>query len=441
MRPPSGLTKELYERHRAGAIGEACLRQQRLLACSLAQIDKRCSLDRALEYSQELLRRLPESATEWHILGAIQLAAGRCDEALQSVQTARAINPNDPQLWYHVGHCSYALGDQAQGRAAYQWARDLTPDPTLKESDFNPWLRRGDYDAGWRDWAQVGDRLLGGGGGTNRAYWSVRPLIGRPVWKGDRIAGRLLVNFEHGHGDAFMMLRWIPELLRRVGALRLQVNPEQLSLVAAQWPNVDVVPWSDDPGGFECCTLSFSLPHLFGVKHPDDVRAKPYLRAVGEFRPLEGAFRVGLRWAGNPGLRHDLLRSTELSAWKAVLDVPGVTFYSLQLGSGAEQLSEYAGRIHDLGPELTDWAQTAAAMMQLDLVISVDTSVAHLAGALGRPVWICLPSLPEWRWMLDQLDTPWYGSARLFRQERVGDWSGVFAEVAAALADCVRAAT
>ena len=110
-----------------------------------------------------------------------------------------------------------------------------------------------------------------------------------------------------------------------------------------------------------------------------------------------------------------------------------MTFYSLQIGKESEQIEPYRDLIQDLSGDLTDWERTAAAMMELDLVISVDTAVAHLAGALGRPVWICLPALPEWRWMLERLDTPWYDTARLFRQPRVGQWSSVFETVAAEL--------
>jgi hypothetical protein len=152
--------------------------------------------------------------------------------------------------------------------------------------------------------------------------------------------------------------------------------------------------------------------------------------------PLDGALRVGIRWAGWRHHPDDLVRSTRLADWEPVLQVPGVRFYSLQLDEPAE-FPPFAHRVEDLAPELTAWDRTAAAMMQLDLIISVDTSVAHLAGALGRPVWICLAADPEWRWMLERTDTPGYGSARLFRQTRVGDWSTIFAEIAAELQQLV----
>jgi hypothetical protein len=136
---------------------------------------------------------------------------------------------------------------------------------------------------------------------------------------------------------------------------------------------------------------------------------------------------------------NDGRRSTHLAAWAPVLTVAGVSFYSLQVGGAAGELGAWAGPpIHDLSPELTDWAQTAAAMMQLDLIISVDTSCAHLAGALGRPVWICLATPGEFRWLLEGSTTHWYDSARLFPQRTRGDWAGVFTEVASALRELVQ---
>ena len=155
---------------------------------------------------------------------------------------------------------------------------------------------------------------------------------------------------------------------------------------------------------------------------------------------MSGGLRVGIRWAGDPAQTMDLTRSTRLEAWAPVLAVPDVRFYSLQVGRGSDELREVGAvfeNIEDLGPELTDRTCAAAAMAQLDLVMGVDTSCAHLAGALGRPLWIIIPAVPEWRWEIERTDTPWYGSARPFRQARVGDWSDMFAEMAATLRELV----
>jgi hypothetical protein len=215
-----------------------------------------------------------------------------------------------------------------------------------------------------------------------------RALLGRRLWHGEPIAGRLVLHLEHGHGDGFMMLRWVRAVRQRVGALCLRVRPELLPVLQGQWSDVELVSWSDDLPECEYVVASYNLPHLFGASTPEDMTFPPYLQARETFRPLAGDFRVGLRWAGLPWNDSDHRRSTQLRSWEAVLQVPGVTFHSLQLNDGAEPIRHIDPRIHDLAPELTDWAQTAAAMMELDLIISVDTSCAHLAGALGRPVWV-----------------------------------------------------
>jgi hypothetical protein len=163
------------------------------------------------------------------------------------------------------------------------------------------------------------------------------------------------------------------------------------------------------------------------------VRAKPYFRALEPFRQLPGEFRVGMRWAGSPTHIDDLNRSTALEDWLPVLQVPGVTFYSLQLDDSFDRRAGLGAQVNDLSSELTSWSATAAAMMGLDLIISVDTSCAHLAGALGRPLWVLTPASPDWRWMLWRTDTPWYDSARLFRQPRAGEWASILETVASEL--------
>jgi hypothetical protein len=164
----------------------------------------------------------------------------------------------------------------------------------------------------------------------------------------------------------------------------------------------------------------------------------PYLHAKETFRSLDGDFKVGVRWAGDPGNAHDLMRSTHLTQWAPLLAVRGATFYSFQFQYPAAQLVEPVdAEIVDLVPELGDWSATAAALTQMDLVITVDSSLAHLAGALNRPVWIPLQAAVEWRWGLESPTTPWYPSARLFRQQRVHEWAPVFAQMAAELRELV----
>ena len=188
-----------------------------------------------------------------------------------------------------------------------------------------------------------------------------------------------------------------------------------------------------------------SLSAILGVTLETIPRAVPYLRAPDDCRPqidehrpssiVRRPFRVGIAWAGSPTQGNDRNRSARLADFAPILAVPGVNFYSLQVGTAAAELAAWAGQppIQDLAPQIHTWVDTAAAVNRLDLVISVDTGVVHLAGALGKPVWVLLCQAPDWRWLLDREDSPWYPTARLFRQHRPKDWAPVMAEAAAAL--------
>jgi hypothetical protein len=184
-----------------------------------------------------------------------------------------------------------------------------------------------------------------------------------------------------------------------------------------------------------------SLPMVLGTEIGNIPVQIPYLAAEADaarawrdrLGPLAGR-RVGLAWAGNPRHANDHNRSMPASSLRPLLEVGETTFFSLQMGTAAKGIGELAGgAVHDFAPEIDDFADTAAIIANLDLVISVDTAVAHLAGALGRPVWLLLPFVGEWRWLLDREDTPWYPTMRLFRQKAPGDWSGVVDRVVDAL--------
>jgi hypothetical protein len=191
------------------------------------------------------------------------------------------------------------------------------------------------------------------------------------------------------------------------------------------------------PSPSDSVTRSTLLPALEGNEHDIRSRAQsPDGRIAG--RRIAGRHNVGLVWAGNPGFYNDRNRSVALAALRPALESPGLTWFSLQKGEAARAQIAALGTeplIHDFTADLHDFADTAALIMNLDLVITVDTAVAHLAGALGKPVWILVPANSEWRWLDKRTDSPWYPTARLFRQQVVGDWNGVVAELRDALAD------
>jgi tetratricopeptide (TPR) repeat protein len=266
-----------------------------------------------------------------------------------------------------------------------------------------------------------------------------------PLWGGEPPGDELLVlRCEQGAGDRIQFCGFVPylaergyrvvlwsekfaELLQAVrGVERVISRPEELGTAPARWLHM------------------MSLPHVLGTT-PDTVpQSAPYLAtdparvATWQARIGTHGFKIGIAWQGNRGYRQDRLRSIPLAAFAPLADIPGVRLISLQKGYGSEQVAQvpFGDRIEDLGADFDTgpaFLDTAAAMMQLDLVISPNTAIAHVAGALGRPLFVALNQVPDWRWLLGRDTSPWYPTARLFRQSLAGDWDGVFARIAAAV--------
>lgn len=264
---------------------------------------------------------------------------------------------------------------------------------------------------------------------------------GRERWAGEDLAGRrILVHAEQGLGDNLQCVRFVSELRRRGGRVLLETR-EPLLRLFQRLPDVEQVFLENtEIPEFDCFAPIMSLPHLCGTTI-DTLPPTPYLSTDPQWLaqwesllPARPGLRVGLVWSGNPLNRINKERSLPLSAFAPLAALPGVQLVSLQKGEAAE--AELAGvdfPILPLGPQIGDYADTAAILQQLDLVISVDTSVAHLAGALQVPLWVLVAANPDWRWLAHRDDSPWYASARLFRQERSGDWSSAIARLVQAL--------
>jgi ADP-heptose:LPS heptosyltransferase len=201
----------------------------------------------------------------------------------------------------------------------------------------------------------------------------------------------------------------------------------------------------DDLPAFDVGASLLSLPGIFHTSLETIPADVPYLFAEREsvehwreeLRPIAG-FKIGIAWRGSPTHTNDRARSIPLSCFESLMTLPGARFFSLQKGAGAEELPDLAGRfqITEVGSRLEDFMDTAAVLVNLDLVLTCDTAVAHLAGALGTAVWVALPFVPDWRWLLDRSDSPWYPTMRLFRQKKLGNWADVFEEIKAEL--CVQ---
>jgi Glycosyltransferase family 9 (heptosyltransferase) len=270
---------------------------------------------------------------------------------------------------------------------------------------------------------------------------SKRPTIKAPTWRGEDLPGRhLLVFGEQGFGDVIQFVRFLPLLAARKCKITLLAPAKLLPLLRLSSEQIEIV---SELKTVESIDFDFqvpltSLPLAFDTRLETIPSKTPYLiaspervKAWEERLPESGALRVGIGWAGNPNFPTDRSRSIGLPRLLPLLSVPGVQFISLQkdLRSGDEELLRQHPQVIHLGERLEDFSDTAAVMSLLDLIISSDTAPVHLAGALGRPVWVLLRHVPDWRWLLDRDDSPWYPSARLFRQPVAGDWDSVVAKV------------
>jgi hypothetical protein len=300
-------------------------------------------------------------------------------------------------------------------------------------------LRRGDFTA-FGDLVRWAARLPGRKG---------RLAVDSPEWHGGELSGRtiLVAATRDGDGDTIMFCRYL-HLLKAGGARVTVVCWERLASLLAGMGAVDRVIIPETPVPADAARHDFHvywlpLPSLLGTTAETIPAEVPYLandpRQVDRWRsPIATipGLRVGITWQGDPQNNLDRLRSFPLAELAAPAGVPGVSLISLQKGPGSEQLADVGFPVWDLGPAYRagDWVTTAAVMSHLDLIISPDTAVAHLAGALGRPAWLALHRAADWRWLEDRDDSPWYPTMRLFRQDRLGEWGPVFRRMTEALA-------
>jgi ADP-heptose:LPS heptosyltransferase len=366
-------------------------------------------------------------------------AQQRFDDAGQVYHDALALFPDSPKVLSNFGAMLTAAG--REGEAEDCLRRALALDPGYGKASFNLaylLLRQGRWEEGWarlesRDWIDVLQRHLG-----------------MPRWQGGALDGKsILIGIEAGHGDMIQFGRYCDQL-KQAGAARVGVlcHPGLVALFAGL-RGADMAIGADEPldAGWDFWVPALSLPYHFHTTVDTVPAAAPYIALdparSARLAPLlaggEGELKVGLVWKGNRNFENDGERSLpSLAALGPLAGVAGVRFFSLQVGAAEAELAEGLGgaRLTDLAPAITDFADTAALVAGLDLVISVDTAVAHLAGALCKPCWVLLPAhLPDWRWLTGRSDTPWYpGVMRLFRQQRGEGWEAVIAEVAVALA-------
>ena len=391
----------------------------------------------AEQCSRRALRLKPDLPEALMALGSVLRDLGRFEAAITRLSEAVRRFPQEVSIRNNLGLALKQMGRLAEAEAVFRAALTLQPE--------NPALR---YNLGELD--LVAGRLVEGWEGFEyrwRLEGQTPPTLATPLWDGRTLRdGRLLLYTEQGLGDTIQFCRYVRLAAERARVV-LVVRPETRRLLADLHPGVPVALESEGaPDHLVQCSLP-SLPRIFGTTLETIPGPAPYLHAhpgvAARWRDRLASLpglRVGLVWAGNPQHVYDHLRSVPLGQLARVLSVPGVSFVSLQKGATAAQMRALpAGvRLHDWTAELADLADTAALTESLDLVIGVDTSVVHLAGALGKPVWLLNRFDTDWRWLLGRDDSPWYPTLRQFRQRQPGDWKGVVTRVAEALAERVK---
>jgi hypothetical protein len=338
------------------------------------------------------------------------------------------LDPGRADACVNLGNVLLEQGRPLAAHLLFERALALAPDfPSAHWNDGLALLVTGDLANGFRQWR-----------------WNVpaSKRFAAREWRGEPLGGATILIFaEQGFGDVIQFVRYLPLVTARGGRVVLEA-PAELHRLLAGLDGVDRVIALGDPlpdFAWQCPLLN--LPIAFGTELATIPASVPYLRAdpgaVADWRRrlARPGLTVGLVWAGRPEHKRDRHRSLPLAQLVPLASVEGVSYVALQKGPALAEAERLADRlpIEILSPLLEDFAATAAAIMALDLVISVDTSVAHLAGALGKPVWLLLPCAPDWRWLEARSDSPWYPTARLFRQTSSRRWESVVAEVAQAL--------
>ncbi len=425
----------------------------------------------ALVAFRRLLAELPDHAEAHRRFADLLLGLGRCEEAVVAYRRVLSLNPVDADARTNLGVALHRLSRYEEACAAFDAALDLAPGAvaahynlgcaladlgrhsqaveqlahaTAREPDHvsarwnsaSSLLALGRFDAGWSEyeWRFKSPGVLDQIG---------RRQFSAPRWDGSPLdGGRVFIHCEQGVGDVIQMARYLPQIVERGGRPVLECQPELVRLLAGSFDGVAEVVARHDDGttgaAHDCYLPVMSLPGMFDTTLETIPQTVPYISTPVELaerwaaRLAGDGVAVGLVWAGRPSHRNDRRRSCRLVDFAPLGSAPGVRFFSLQKGDAVAQtdLPPDGLAIESLDSELDDFADTAAAVANLDLVISVDTAVVHLAGAMGRPVWTLLPQVADWRWLIKREDSPWYPTMRLVRQQSVRGWPELMASLA-----------
>jgi len=396
--------------------------------------NNRGAFARSAELYKKALSLQPDYLSALNNLGTVLCQQGKFTESIEYCRKALLVRPEYPEALNNLGNALEANGDISQAIAAYRQAIALKSDNADYHKNLGmALLAAGKFDEGWPEyeWRR-----------KTKQFADARIDTAKPQWRGEEAKGRvLLIRSEQGFGDSIQFCRYAPLAASRGFQVVLEVQPALTRLMETLTGVKRVISQGEDLPDHDFFCPMMSLPTAFQTK-PDTIPAQvPYLKASGESAAAwkrrltdedNDALRVGLAWAGKPRFQSpdliavDKRRSVGPDLFDVLIKIEGVRFFSLQ--KGGPQAPSGFGLI-DYMTECEDFSDTAALMANLDLIISVDTAIAHVAGALGKPVWLLNRFDICWRWMRGRDDSPWYPTMRLFRQPRPGDWGGALSLV------------
>jgi hypothetical protein len=376
----------------------------------------------------------PSSAEAYYDLGNAYLEKGLPEETINSYRKAIDLNPDFPEAHCNMGLVLHGKGDIAEAINCYRKAIQLDSEFAYAHWNLShALLLTGSFKEGWREyeWRR-----------TMEDY--DQDVFLKPLWDGRDVPGStILIHSEQGLGDTLQFIRYVPLVAQRGAKIIVECSKKLKSLLQGVEGISGVVDYDEQAMKFDVHYPLLSLPFLFDTTLETIPSKVPYIWAdtplaqkwKNSVQDDNARIKIGLVWSGYPHYERDLERSCSLETFAPLAQFKDIAFYSLQKGKASEEAKNppKGMRLIDLTEEIHDFSDTAALMENLDLLISVDTAVAHLAGALGKPVWTLLPFVPDWRWMLHRKDSPWYPTMRLFRQPSPGDWKSVIAEVSGEL--------
>jgi tetratricopeptide (TPR) repeat protein len=395
-------------------------------------------LNEAVIHYQKAIELNPSFAKAHCNLGNVLREKGLLHEAVTQYQKALELDPS-----FDVAYCNLGATLQEKGlldEAATHYQKAIELNPSSESAHFNLsliLLLSGNFKNGWKgyEWRW-----------KTKDFVKSSRIFSKPVWDGYDIRGlTVLLECEQGLGDTIQFIRYAALLAQKGATVIVDCQRELAPLIKGVSGVHQIFVQGEELPEYDLYCPLLSLPRIFNTTLESIPSKESYIEAdaVLARRWKEKVFsdnsslKIGLVWAGKPTHKNDRNRSFPLATFSPLAALDHISFYSLQKGETAKQVENPPAGIHliDYTEEFCDFADTAAFMENLDLVVSVDTSVVHLAGALGKPVWVLLPFVPDWRWMLDREDSPWYPTMKLFRQPSAGDWESVIYRVRDALMD------